>query len=177
MGIEPGMRLSMRDLLYGLLMRSGNDAAIQIAEEVGGSVPAFVRMMNEKAEELGLTDTHFTNPHGLDDAALYSSAYDMAVMGRELLRDPLLAEIVQTQFYQPAWDGPALENLNLLLGSYPGVLGIKTGYTDLAGQTIVAAAERGGRRIILAVMGAQTEMYGDATGLLEWAFSETSACG
>ena len=177
MGIEPGMRLSMRDLLYGLLMRSGNDAAIQIAEEVSGSVPAFVRMMNEKADKLGLTDTHFTNPHGLDDAALYSSAYDMAVMGRALLQDPLLAEIVQTQFYQPAWDGPALENLNLLLGTYPGVLGIKTGYTDLAGQTIVAAAERGGRRIIVAVMGAQTEMYGDATGLLEWAFSETSACG
>jgi D-alanyl-D-alanine carboxypeptidase len=92
MGIEPGMRLSKRDLLFGLLMRSGNDAAVQIAEEVGGSVPAFVRMMNEKADELGLTDTHFTNPHGLDDASLYSSAYDMAVMGRALLQDPLLAE-------------------------------------------------------------------------------------
>ncbi len=175
MGLEPGMRLSMRDLLYGLLLRSGNDAAIQIAEQVGGSVPRFVRMMNDKAEELGLNDTHFANPHGLDDANLYSSAHDMALMGRELLDDPLLAEIVGTRFYQPAWDKPALENLNLLLGSYEGALGVKTGYTDLAGQTIVAAAERDGRRIIVAVMGAKTEMYADASGLLEWAFSQTSS--
>ena len=178
MGIEPGMRLSMRDLLYGLLMRSGNDAAIQIAEHVGGSVPRFVRMMNDKADEMGLTDTHFANPHGLDDANLYSSAYDMALMGRAILKDPLLAEIVGTKFYQPAWDKPALENLDLLLGSYPGALGIKTGYTDLAGQTIVAAAEQGGRRIIVAVMGAKTEMYADVSGLLNWAFNETrSSCG
>jgi D-alanyl-D-alanine carboxypeptidase (penicillin-binding protein 5/6) len=127
MGIEPGMRLSMRDLLYGLLMRSGNDAAIQIAEHVAGSVPAFVRMMNDKAAALGLYDTHFTNPHGLDDAALYSSAHDMAVMGRELLNDPLLAEIVRTKTYQPAWDGPALQNLNLLLGFYEGAIGVKRG--------------------------------------------------
>ena len=175
MGIEPGMRLSMSDLLYGLLLRSGNDAAIQIAEHVAGSVPAFVRMMNEKAAALGLTDTHFTNPHGLDDAALYSSAHDMAVMGQELLTNPLLAEIVRTETYQPAWDGPALQNLNLLLGFYEGAIGVKTGYTDLAGQTIVAAAERDGRVIIASVMGAKTEMYADASGLLEWAFSETDS--
>ena len=177
MGIEPGMRLSMRDLLYGLLLPSGNDAAIQIAEHVGGTVREFVQMMNEKADELGLTDTHFANPHGLDDESLYSSAYDMAVMGRELLKSPLLAEIVRTRAYQPAWDYPAVENVNLLLGFYPGALGVKTGYTDLAGQTIVAAAERGGRRFIVAVMGAKTEIYGDASGLLDWAFSGTdSAC-
>jgi D-alanyl-D-alanine carboxypeptidase len=178
MGIEPGMRLTMRDLLYGLLLRSGNDAALQIAEEVGGGVPRFVRMMNDKAAELGVNDTHFANPHGLDDANLYSSAHDMAVMGRALLDDPLLSEIVGTKFYQPAWGKPALENLNLLLGTYAGALGVKTGYTDLAGQTIVAAAERGGRRIIVAVMGAKTEMYGDVTKLLDWAFNQTrSACG
>lgn len=177
MGIEPGMRLTVRDLLYGLLLASGYDAAIQLAEHVAGSVPAFVRMMNEKAAALGLTDTHFTNPHGLDDAALYSSAYDMATMGRELLKNRDLAEIVQTQTYQPAWDKPAIQNLNLLLGFYEGAIGVKTGYTDLAGQTIVAAAERDGRRIIASVMGAKTDIYADASGLLEWAFSETdSAC-
>lgn len=177
MGIEPGMRLSMRDLLYGLLLPSGNDAAIQIAEHVAGNVPAFVRMMNEKATALGLTDTHFTNPHGLDDAELYSSASDMVIMGRALLNDPDLAQIVRTGTYQPAWDGPALQNLNLLLGFYDGAIGVKTGYTDLAGQTIVAAAERDGRRIIASVMGAKTDIYADASGLLEWAFSETDpAC-
>jgi D-alanyl-D-alanine carboxypeptidase len=177
MGIEPGMRLTMRDLLYGLLLPSGNDAAIQIAEQVAGSVPAFVRMMNEEASALGLSDTHFSNPHGLDDANLYSSASDMATMGRALLADPLLAEIVGTRTYQPAWEGPALQNLNLLLGFYEGAIGVKTGYTDLAGQTIVAAAERDGRRIIVSVMGAKTEIYVDASSLLDWAFSETEpAC-
>ena len=177
MGIEPGMRLTVRDLLYGLLLASGYDAAIQLAEHVAVSVPAFVRMMNEKAAALGLADTHFTNPHGLDDAALYSSAYDMVKLGRELLENPELAGIVQTQTYQPAWDKPALQNLNLLLGFYEGAIGVKTGYTDLAGQTIVAAAERDGRRIIASVMGARTDIYADASGLLEWAFSETdSAC-
>jgi D-alanyl-D-alanine carboxypeptidase len=177
MGIEPGMRLTIRDLLYGLLLPSGNDAAIQLAEHVAGSVPAFVRMMNAEASALGLADTHFSNPHGLDDANLYSSAADMVTMGRALLANPLLSEIVSTPTYQPAWDGPALQNLNLLLGFYAGAIGVKTGYTDLAGQTIVGAAERDGRRIIVSIMGAKTEIYADASGLLEWAFSETEpAC-
>ena len=175
MGIEPGMTLSMRDLLYGLLLASGYDAAIQIAEHVAGTVPAFVRLMNEKAAAMGLTDTHFTNPHGLDDPALYTSAHDIAALGRELLGNPDLAEIVRTRAYQPAWDKPAIENLNLLLGFYEGAIGVKTGYTDLAGQTIVAAAERNGRRIIVSVMGAKTEIYADASGLLEWAFTETDS--
>lgn len=178
MGIEPGMTLSMRDLLYGLLLASGNDAALQIAEHVAGSVPSFVRLMNEKAQALGLTDTHFSNPHGLDDANLYTSAHDIAVLGRELLNNPELAEIVRTRTYQPAWDKPALQNLNLLLGFYQGAIGVKTGYTDLAGQTIVGAAERDGRRIIVAVMGSKTDIYADASSLLEWAFTATRpACG
>ena len=177
MGIEPGMTLSMRDLLYGLLLTSGYDAAIQIAEHVAGTVPSFVKLMNEKAAALGLTDTHFTNPHGLDDPALYTSAHDIAELGRELLANPDLAEIVRTRTYQPAWDKPPIDNLNLLLGFFEGAIGVKTGYTDLAGQTIVAAAERDGRRIIVSVMGAKTEIFGDASGLLEWAFTETdSAC-
>ncbi|HSP56597.1 MAG TPA: D-alanyl-D-alanine carboxypeptidase family protein [Dehalococcoidia bacterium] len=176
MGIEPGMTLSMRDLLYGLLLSSGHDAAVQIAEHVAGTVPAFVRMMNDKASAMGLRDTHFSNPHGLDDDNLYSSARDMALMGRELLKKPELAEIVRTQTYQPSWDKPALQNMNLLLGFYQGAIGVKTGYTDLAGQTIVGAAERDGRRIIVSEMGAKTDIYADASALLEWAFGEASAC-
>jgi D-alanyl-D-alanine carboxypeptidase len=178
MGIEPGQTLSIRDLLYGLLLPSGNDAAIQIAEHVGGDVKSFVAMMNQKARELGLENTHFANPHGLDDEALYTSAYDMAILGRELLRRPALAVMVGTQAYQPSWDGPAVGNLNQLLAFYPGTLGVKTGYTPLAGQTIVAAAEQGGRTIIVSVLGSHWDVYKDVSELLNWAFQSTEpACG
>jgi D-alanyl-D-alanine carboxypeptidase len=178
MGLEPGQTLTMQDLLYGLLLPSGNDAAIQIAEHVGGSVKRFVQLMNAKAEELGLQNTHFANPHGLDEDALYTSAYDMAILGRELLKRPALAEIVGSRTYQPAWDGPAVANLNQLLGFYPGTLGVKTGYTDQAAQTIVAAVEQGDRRIIVTILGDQFDIYYDVSELLNWAFQETDpACG
>jgi D-alanyl-D-alanine carboxypeptidase len=170
MGLEPGQRLSLRDLLYGLLLPSGNDAAIAIAEHVGVTVPDFVELMNEKAAKLGLGDTNFTNPHGLDDDGLYTSAFDIAMLGRELVRRPELAAIVRTPTYQPAWDGPPLWNSNRLVYSYPGSLGVKIGYTDEAQQTIVAAAERDGRRIIVSVLGS-SDIYGDAVSLLEWAFT------
>ncbi len=178
MGIERGQMLTMRDLLYGLLLPSGNDAAVQIAEHVGGDMESFVAMMNQKAADLGLENTHFANPHGLDDDALYTSAYDMAIMGRELLRRPALAEIVGAQAYQPTWDGPAVGNLNQLLSFYPGSLGVKTGYTPLAGQTIVAAAEQGGRTIIVSILGSHWDIYKDVSELLNWGFQSTEpACG
>jgi len=172
MGLEPGMRLSMRDLLYGLLLPSGNDAAVAIAHAVSGSVPAFVQLMNAKVAALGLQNTHFTNPHGLDETGLYTSARDIAELGRALLAQPELAAIVRTKHYQPAWDGPEVWNGNELLGSYPGAAGVKIGYTERAGQTIVAAAERGGRRIIVSVL-STWDRYGDATALLDWAFAST----
>ncbi|MCH7838360.1 MAG: D-alanyl-D-alanine carboxypeptidase [Chloroflexi bacterium] len=176
MGLKPGQRLSMRDLLYGLILPSGNDAGIAIAEHVAGSVPAFAEMMNDKVDELGLVNTRFANPHGLDDLDHYTTAYDMAMLGRALLAQPALAEIVATDTYQPAWDGPQLWNGNKLLYNYSGTLGVKTGYTADAGQTIVAAAERDGRRLIVSVLGAW-DHYSDATMLLEWAFANTSpAC-
>ena len=176
MGLEPGQRLSMRDLLYGLLLTSGNDAAIAIAEEAGGNVPAFVELMNAKADQLALRNTHFSNPHGLDEDGLYTSAFDIALLGRELLKQPELAAIVASQNYQPAWDGPQLWNGNALLDLYPEAIGVKIGYTEKAGQTIVAAAERDGRRLIVAVLGSW-DRYSDATALFEWAFAETTpAC-
>jgi len=177
MGIEPGQRLGVVDLLYGMLLPSGNDAAIALAQYVSGSETAFVELMNDKAAQMGLSDTQFTNPHGLDDPGLYTSAYDIAMLGRELLRDPALAHIVRTQSYQPAWDGLPVQNHNLLLSLYPGALGVKTGYTDLAGQTLVAAAERNGRRIIVSVLGSQ-DVYVDVIALLDWGFEGApSACG
>ncbi|HXG42256.1 MAG TPA: D-alanyl-D-alanine carboxypeptidase family protein [Dehalococcoidia bacterium] len=170
MGLKPGMSLTLRDLLYGLLLPSGNDAALAIAAYVGGSVPAFVQMMNQEVQRLGLRDSQFRNPHGLDEPGHYSSAYDMAMLGRALLKRPELARIVSTRTYQPAWPGPVLWNNNLFLYSYEGAVGIKTGYTDEARQTIVAAAERGGRLLIVSVLRSE-DVVGDASRLLDWAFA------
>ena len=176
MGLEPGMRLSLRDLLYGLLLVSGNDAAIAIGDQVAGSTQAFVAMMNAKVQQLGLADTHFVNPHGLDEPGHYSSAYDMALLGRALVGQTELATIVRTKRYRPAWDGPELANGNELLDRYPGAIGVKIGYTEKADQTIVAAAERDGRTIIVSVL-ASWDRYADAMALLDWAFATTQrAC-
>jgi D-alanyl-D-alanine carboxypeptidase len=117
-----------------------------------------------------LQDTHFTNPHGLDDAGLYSSAYDMAMLGRSFLEYPNLAPLSTTRTYQPAWTGPELKNGNKLLQLYPGAFGVKIGYTTRAGQTIVAAAERDGRQVIVSVFGS-VDRYADTMALFDWAFS------
>lgn len=176
MGLTPGVRMTMRDLLHGLLLVSGNDAAIAIAEAVAGRTSEFVALMNEKAVELGLRNTRFANPHGLDEPGLYTSAYDVALLGQALLNEPELASIVSTKSYQAAWDGPLLWNGNALLNLYPGSLGVKIGYTERAGQTIVAAAERDDRLIIVSVLGSQ-DRYTDAIALFERAFANTEpAC-
>jgi D-alanyl-D-alanine carboxypeptidase len=176
MGLEPGMRLSMRDLLYGLLLPSGNDAAVAIAQQVAVTVPAFVSLMNAKAQAMGLEHTHFANPHGLDDTNHFTSARDIAELGRALLADPELAAIVRTKQYRPAWDRGEIWNGNELLLSYPGIIGVKIGYTEKAGQTIVAAARRDGRTLIVSLL-ASPDRYADATALLDWAFaSTTSVC-
>lgn len=176
MGLKPGQQLSLRDLLYGMLLPSGNDAAIAIAEHVAGNESAFVDLMNGKVEQLGLGDTHFTNPHGLDDPDMYTSAFDIAMLGRELLQQPELATVVRTRIYQPAWDDPPVWNGNRLLSLYPEAIGVKIGFTDDAGGTIVAAAERDGRVLIASVLGS-AGIYDDAITLLEWAFSSVpSGC-
>lgn len=172
MGLEPGMRLSMNDLLYGLLLASGNDAAIAIAQHVAGSVPEFVELMNDKVDSLGLKNTHFANPHGLDEPGHYTSAFDIGMLGRALLERRVLADIVRTPMYQPSWEGPAIWNGNELLSLYPGAAGVKIGYTEGAGQTIVAAADFQGRRLIVSVL-ASWDRYSDAIALFEWAFANT----
>ncbi len=169
MGLETGMRLSMRDLLYGLLLPSGNDAAVAIARYIAGGVPSFVNRMNAKVRELGLQDTQFTNPHGLDAAGHYSSAYDMVMIGRYAMKDPLIAEIVKTKQYTANWSGPELWNGNLLLWLYPDADGIKIGWTEKAGQTLMATAQRDGHRVYLALFGSQ-DRYTDAIRLFDWAF-------
>lgn len=172
MGLQPGMRLSVRDLLYGLLLPSAADAALALADHLPGGQQAFLALMDRKAEDLGLHDSHFANPHGLDEPALYSSTYDMAQLGRELLRNPQLAQIVKTEVYHPAWDGPPVYSGNGLLDYYPGIIGVKVGYTELASGTIVAASEQNGRTLIISLMGSAL-LYQDAMNLLDWAFANT----
>ena len=175
MGLRPGMQLSLLDLLYGLLLPSGNDAAIAIAGGVAGSEEAFVELMNAKAQSLALTDTHFTNAHGLYEDGLTSSARDMAMLARYVMQNATLREIVRTLEYQPAWDGPSIWNGNAFLAEYPGADGVKIGYTEESQQTIVASASRDNRRIIIALLRSQ-DRYTDAARLFDWAFVEPSGC-
>ena len=176
MGLAPGQQMSLIDLIHGLLMVSGNDAAVEIAEEVGGTVARFVDLMNLKTTELGLQDTHYSNVHGLDEPELYTSAYDVALTGLALLESPLLASIVEKKRYTANWSGPELWNGNELLNLYPGVVGVKIGFTEGAKQTIVAAAEREGRRLVVSVLGS-SDRYADAIALLDWAWLNTEpAC-
>ncbi|MPZ50480.1 MAG: hypothetical protein GEU75_14480, partial [Dehalococcoidia bacterium] len=176
MGLEPGMEVSVRDLLYGLFLPSGNDAALALAEHIGSNASDFADMMNDTAGRLGMNDSHFSNPHGLDSSALYSSALDMAIAGDAALDDPELAQISVEPDYKPAWDGPELRNGNKLLDMYPGAFGVKIGYTTKARQTIVAAAERDGRQIIVSLFGSENR-YTDTIALFDWAFAKApSAC-
>ncbi len=176
MGLKVGDRLPLIDLIYGLLLRSGHDAAVVIAEHIAGDEDAFVSLMNEKAVALGLSDTTFANVSGLDHPDQRLSALDAALLGAELLKEPLLAEVVAASEYQPAWTRGPIENLNLMLGNYPGAIGVKTGFTTDASQTIVAAADRGGRRLIVSVLHSE-DLYVDASVLLDWAFANTAtAC-
>jgi D-alanyl-D-alanine carboxypeptidase len=169
MGIEPGQQYSMRDLLYGLMLPSGNDAAVAIAQYMGGGdVERFVQMMNDEAAALGMQDSHFSNPHGLDSKTLYSSAYDMAVAGRAALDNPLLFDVTNTRNWITA-SGLSFRNGNKLLSSYPGADGVKIGFTNNAKQTIVAAADRNGRSLIVSVFGSD-DRYADSAALLDWAF-------
>jgi D-alanyl-D-alanine carboxypeptidase len=171
MGLETGMRLTLRDLLYGLLLPSGNDAAVAIARHIAGDVPDFVARMNAKAKSLGLADTHFTNPHGLDAPGHYSSAYDMAVLARYAMSNPTFSKIVRTKLWQPRWPGQELWNGNLLLWLYPESDGVKIGWTEGAGQTMVATAQRDGRRLFVALLGSE-DRYTDAIRLLDWGFQQ-----
>lgn len=174
MGLRPGDTLTVEQLLWGMLLPSGNDAAAALARHVGGgSVGAFVEMMNEKARALGLTDTNFTNPHGLDSPAQYTTALDVARLTRHALGFPLFRQIVGTREYTVRANRTfALESTNPLLqpsSGVQGVTGVKTGTTDRGGASLVASAERDGRRLLVVVLGA-SDRAAAASFLLEYAF-------
>ena len=141
MYLKPGEEITLEELLYGLLLQSGNDAAMAIATGCAGEVETFVGWMNQWAEELGMENTHFANPSGLDEDGHYSTAYDMSLLAREVLENEILREIVATKTATKA--GRSLKNHNKLLWQYEGCEGMKTGYTSEAGRTLVSCARRG----------------------------------
>lgn len=179
-----GEQVSVRDLLYGLMLPSGNDAALALAEHVGGSIAAFAEKMNAKAAELGCTGTHFANPHGLFDADHYSTARDMALIAKHAMNIPGFMEICNTVYYTP--DGfSSLHNTNYMLDEeeeggvyyYPYTQGIKTGYLEEAGKCLVTSADKDGARYLCVCLGAaftfeENVNYAmkDSADLYDWAF-------
>ena len=153
MGLRAGDRVTLSALAYGMMLPSGNDAANAAAVRIAGSKEAFARMMNERAAELGMEDSHFVTPSGLDDNAHYSSAYDMALLTREALSNPRFAEICSQKSAKVCFGNPPadrwLSNHNRLLKLYPDAAGVKTGFTDAAGRCLVSYAQRGGVRLIV----------------------------
>lgn len=174
--IEVGERLTLQQLLYGLMLPSGNDAAVAIAELIAGDVGKFAELMNEKARALGALDSHFVNPHGLHDPEHYTSARDLALIARYAMRNPVFRTIVATQEYTLPAARPGLQprkfyNHNRLLGVYPGADGVKTGYTPEAAHTLVASATRDGRTLIAVAL--QTDQAGrwtDTARMLDFGF-------
>ena len=170
--LRPGEVLTLETLLYGLLLRSGNDAALAVAEYCAGSEEAFVARMNRRAGELGMQDTHFANPSGLDGAGHASSAYDMALLARACLDNDILRDMVSTQSI--AREGRVLTNHNKLLWRYEGCIGLKTGYTQKAGRTLVSAAEREGLTLICVTLN-DPDDWADHAALLDWGFAQYRA--
>jgi D-alanyl-D-alanine carboxypeptidase (penicillin-binding protein 5/6) len=163
-GLTAGELWEIEDLLYALLLSSDNAAALALARHVAGSEAGFVQLMNEQARRWGLENTHFANPHGLDDPHHYSTAYDLAQIALRGLTDPVFASIVSTRQRQVGHR--TLVNLNQLLGTYEGAVGIKTGTTPAAGQCLVSVVTRPDGHVLCVVLGS-TDRYEDARLLLD----------
>ncbi|MDJ0953778.1 MAG: D-alanyl-D-alanine carboxypeptidase family protein [Acidimicrobiia bacterium] len=170
-GLVAGEVWSVRDLLAAVLVRSGNDAAYALAEHVGGSIEGFAALMNAKAAELGLEHSNFKNPHGLDEDGHYTSARDLTTIGGAVLEDDVLAQFTRTGIirFKPAPDGTdrIAVNTNRLLNHYPGVIGLKTGYTGKAGRVLVSAYEVEGQTIAVVVMGSE-DHFADTAAILDY---------
>ena len=166
--LKPGERVKLKTLLYGLLLNSGNDAALAVARFCGGSVEDFVAAMNRKARELGMTQSHFANPSGLNAEGHFSSARDLAVLARACLDNETLAEMASTRSI--TLEGRTFTNHNKLLWRYEGCVGMKTGYTEKAGRTLVSAAEREGMTLIAVTLNDPND-WADHAALLDYGFS------
>lgn len=174
LGLKTNDKITVHDLLYGLMLKSGNDAAVALANHVGGSVEGFGKMMNQKAQEMGLTNSHFVTPHGLDQEGHYTTAYELACMADYALQIPKFKEIVGTKNYNITINGQSrnISNTNELLGNLNGVYGIKTGFTNGAGRCLVTGCKRGNLDIITVVLGSDTKKIRttDSIKLIEYAY-------
>jgi D-alanyl-D-alanine carboxypeptidase (penicillin-binding protein 5/6) len=175
LGLRPGQRISVRDLLYGLILRSGNDAAYDLALAAAGSVPRFVGQMNRYAAALGLSHTHYANPIGLDQKGNYSSAGDLAALTRRLLAIPAFAKIAASRsaVLRSVHPQRRIETINELLSMAPWVTGVKTGHTFGALYVLVGSGQRRGVKLISVAVGAATDedRFSDNLELLEYGFS------
>lgn len=174
MGLLAGDKVSFKALLYGMLLASGNDAANVTAYALGGTIDAFVKMMNDKAKELGLLNTHFETPSGLDGDEHYTTAYDLAMLAKVCMENPLFYEAASSKLAILEYGNPpyrrTLTNHNKLLKTYEGAVGVKTGFTKKSGRCLVSCAERDGKRII-AVTLKDPDDWRDHTNLLDYGFS------
>ena len=176
--LQKGQKMKLEDLVYGLMLRSGNDAAVAIAEHVGGSLDGFIMMMNQKAEEIGMENSSFTNPHGLDNTPdHYSTAYDMALLSRYAMMDETYREISGTKEHRAPntlekWDY-VWKNKNKMLRLYQYSTGGKTGFTKLARRTLVSTAEKDGLSLVAVTLNASND-WDDHMKLFDQAFNEYS---
>jgi len=177
MELEPGEKVTVENLLYGLLVASGNDAAEVLAQSGPEGREAFIDKMNEKAKSFRLEKTTFKNPSGIEDDGHVSTTHDLAILAAEFLKDPLFSKIVKTKAItitdESGQIGHELENINELLGKVRGLKGVKTGWTENAGECLVAYVERDGRKIITVVLGS-SDRFGETEKLVEWAFANHS---
>jgi len=175
LGLKKDDRITVNDLLFGLLLKSGNDAATQLAVYTSGSIEEFANLMNRKAKELGLNNTHLVTPHGLDDPNHYTTPYELAKIADYALKNETFATIVKTKYATIRINGnpKEIKNTNeLLCGDYEGVYGVKTGFTNNAGRCLVTAVKRGDMDLIIVVLGADTrkDRANDTVKLVNYAF-------
>ncbi|MDO4563004.1 MAG: D-alanyl-D-alanine carboxypeptidase family protein [Clostridia bacterium] len=176
--LEPFEKMSMENMLYGLLLASGNDAASAIAQHIAGSESAFALMMTQKARDIGAFSTSFQNPHGLDAEGHFTTAYDMALITCTALENKTFANIVATKTKTIPWESSqwdrSLTNHNKLLSRYDGCIGVKTGYTKRTGRCLVSAAQRDGRCLIAVTLNAPDD-WNDHTKMLDYVFGAYEA--
>ena len=165
--LQPGESVTLELLLYGMLLRSGNDAATAVAHVCAGSEEAFVKQMNEKARQLGMNNSSFANPSGLNAEGHYSTAYDMALLARACLKNDTVAQMVSTKSI--TLGNRMFTNHNKLLWRYDGCIGLKTGYTEKAGRTLISAAERDGLTLICVTLNDPGD-WNDHTALFDYGF-------
>lgn len=171
MYLKAGTSKTVFELLKGLMLVSGNDAALALAKHVSGDTDSFVELMNKKAKELGMSDTHFVNPHGLNESGHYSTAKDLAVLMEYCMNNKFFSELVKMKSFEN--DGAVLLNHNKLLFIYPGCVGGKTGYTEAAGRCLVSACEKKGVRLICVTLSAPDD-WNDHKMLYDWCYNSYS---